>query len=84
MCNNVCLSKIGVYVTNTAIIIDHLYATTAKKSLQQLKQLYFEMKEDVFSSGNKYGYGFDTRKMEQVLQRHFDPEMRMSSVTEPK
>ena len=58
--------------------------TPAKKSLQQLKQLYFEMKEDVFSSGNKYGYGFDTRKMEEVLQRNFDPEMRMSSISEPK
>ena len=56
----------------------------AKKSLHQLKQLYFEMKEDVFGSGNKYGYGFDTKKMEEVLRRNFDPEMKMFSVAEPK
>ncbi len=42
------------------------------------------MKEDVFSSGNRYGYGFDTKKKEQVLLRYFDPEMKMTDVTEPK
>ena len=57
---------------------------SAKKSLHQLKQLYFELKEDVFSSGNKYGYGFDTKKKEQVLLRYFDPEIKMTDVTEPK
>ena len=56
----------------------------ARKSLHQLKQLYFELKEDVFSSGNKYGYGFDTKKKEQVLLRYFDPEMKMTAITEPK
>ena len=57
---------------------------SAKKSLYQLKQLYFEMKEDVFGSGNKYGYDFDTKKMEEVLKRNFTPEIRMASVLEPK
>lgn len=42
------------------------------------------MKEDVFGSGNKYGYGFDTKKMEEVLRRNFNPEMTMTSVLEPK
>lgn len=56
----------------------------AKKSLHQLKQLYLELKEDVFGSGNKYGYGFDTCKMEEVLRRNFGTDMKMNSVTEPK
>ena len=56
----------------------------AKMSLHKLKQLYLELKEDVFSSGNKYGYGFDTNKMEEVLRRNFGSEMRMNSVSEPK
>ena len=42
------------------------------------------MKEDVFGSGNKYGYDFDTKKMAEVLRRNFDPNMKMSSVLEPK
>ena len=56
----------------------------ARKSLYQLKQLYFEMKEDVFGSGNKYGYDFNTKKMEDVLKRNFDPDLTMMSVLEPK
>ena len=62
----------------------HLYFYAARKSLHQLKQLYFELKEEVFSSGNKYGYGFDTKKKERVLLRYFDPEMKMTAIMEPK
>ena len=66
------------------VMIPNSYDISAKKSLHQLKQLYFEMKEDVFGSGNKYGYDFDTKKMEEVLRRNFTPEMKMTSVLEPK
>ena len=73
-----------VYTAKGLIKFECRMLYSAKKSLHQLKQLYFELKEDVFSSGNRYGYGFDTKKKEQVLLRYFDPEMKMTDITEPK
>ena len=74
----------GEWSMHVHVLVGKCSFSLAKKSLYQLKQLYFEMKEDVFGSGNKYGYGFNTRKMEEVLKRNFGSDMTMMSVLEPK
>lgn len=56
----------------------------AKKSLQDLKQLFFRLKDDVFGTAKKWGYGCDTSKFAEVLKSYFGEEMKLADVTEPK
>lgn len=55
-----------------------------KKTLQELKQLFFEMADSVFGTANRYGYGCDSVGYNKVLQDYYGVTMKMSDVTEPK
>lgn len=55
----------------------------ARKSLQELRQLYFRMKEEVFSSP-RAGFAFNTRALERILQEELGSEIRMGDVKRPK
>ena len=53
----------------------------AKRTLAELRQVYFKMKEEVFSAG----FGTDnTKALEDLLKETIGENMRMSDVTEPK
>lgn len=56
----------------------------AKKSLQELKQLFFRLKDDVFGTAKMLGYGCNTSKFADILRSYFGEEMKMTDVTEPK
>ena len=56
-----------------------------KKTLAELRQFYFKLKEDVFSSQGIGGLGgFNTEELERILKEVLGTEMRMSDIKEPK
>lgn len=56
---------------------------TAKKSLKDLQQLCFKLKEDVFAKP-RAGVAFNTKAMEQMIVDEFGYDMTMSSIRRPK
>ena len=57
------------------------------KTLQQMRQLYFKIKNEVFG-GNIAGTFMKmpqkSKKFEQILKKEFGEDMLMSSVTHPR
>ena len=53
-----------------------------KKSLKDLKQLYFKLREKVFA--NPRGFDYDTDALEELLKENFGTTMCMNDVTHPK
>ena len=56
---------------------------TAKRSLAQLRQLYFKMKDKVFGT-DRLGFGYNTRALEGILMEEFGPTMKMTDVEFPR
>ena len=56
---------------------------TAGKSLLEIRQLYFKMREEVFSSP-RAGFAFNTKALEKLLQDELGTEMCMGDVKRPK
>ena len=62
------------------------YATSfsaAKKNLSELRQLYFKLKDQVFSSG-RLRVGYDTDALEEVLKETFGTDATMADCRYPK
>lgn len=55
----------------------------ANKSLAELRQLYFKMKDRVFGS-DRFGFAYNTEALENLLKEEFGTSMRLGSVTTPK
>ena len=55
----------------------------AKKSLSQLRQLYFKMKDKVFGS-DRFGFAYNTEALEKLLKDEFGSSMKLSDVDFPK
>lgn len=55
----------------------------AKKSLQELKQLFFQLKDDVFGTAKVSNFGCDGSKFSKILQSYFG-EKKMTDVSEPR
>lgn len=53
------------------------------KSLLDLRQIYFEIKETVFEKA-KLGYVCDSQAFEEILKRYLTPDKRMGDVRHPK
>lgn len=53
------------------------------KSLLDLRQIYFEIKEIVFEK-KKLGYVCDTPAFEEILKRYLTPDKKMGDVRHPK
>ena len=70
-------------VTHTHITHTHTHTQTAGLDLDQLRQLYFEMKETVFKNP-KFGYACDTPALEALLKKTLGTEMRMCDKQEPR
>ena len=58
--------------------------TLAKKSLSQLRQLYFKMKDEVFGKTKGAGMSFNTAGLEKIFKREFTEHMCMDDVTYPR
>lgn len=54
---------------------------SAKRSLAQLRQLYFRMREEVFG---KSAVSYNTAGLETMLKREFTETMCMDDVTYPR
>ncbi|XP_019852623.1 PREDICTED: 85/88 kDa calcium-independent phospholipase A2-like isoform X2 [Amphimedon queenslandica] len=54
-----------------------------KKTLAELRQVYFKLKEDIFSKTG-FGIGYNTEALELILKENFDSNIRMSDIKEPK
>jgi len=61
----------------------YMYITVGKKSLKELRQLYFKMKDKIFTTG-RYGMGYDSEALDEILQEYLDPDIRMTDVSHPK
>ena len=68
MCNQTLTSNIHFFV--------------AKKTLPQLRRLYFILKERVFSSSSPFGY--DTAELEEFYREELGTHMTMDSVSHPR
>lgn len=69
------------YLGNLITCVSFLYA--AKRSLPQLRQMYFKMRERVLLKPHA-GMGFDTDAYEELLKEEVGTNMTMSDVQEPK
>ena len=58
-------------------------STTAKRNLSELRQLYFKLKDRVFSEG-RLGFAYNTTSLEKLLQEEFGTEALMTDVRHPK
>ena len=56
----------------------------AKKTLQELKQLFFQLKDDVFGTAKLAGFGCDSNKFSTILKSYFGEEMKLTAVSEPR
>ena len=54
------------------------------KSLHQLRQLFFRMKDEIFAKGLIPGTGYDTIALEKILQEELGANTRMSDVRYPR
>ncbi len=52
-------------------------------SISQLRNLFFQLKEEVFSKG-RVGFCYDTAKLEEMLKEELGTDTRMSDVKHPK
>ncbi|CAI8015911.1 85/88 kDa calcium-independent phospholipase A2 [Geodia barretti] len=59
--------------TGAIIVLGLLYA---KKSLQEIRQLYYRLKDDVFASP-RFGMAYNTSALEELLVDLFGTEMTM-------
>ena len=53
------------------------------KSLRELRQLYFRIKDEIFAKG-RYGFGWDSDAYEEILQQYLDPKIKLMDVTHPR
>ena len=56
----------------------------AKRTLPELRKLYFELKDEIFATASHSGYNCDTGKLEQLLKKYLGDTMKLSDVDHPK
>jgi hypothetical protein len=61
----------------------NIHFSTGKKSLRDLRQLYFLLKNRVFMK-SRHGFGYSSNALEEILKEYLDPEMKMSDTKHPK
>jgi hypothetical protein len=59
-------------------------SSAAKMTLQELKQFFFRLKDEVFGTAKMFGYGCNTSKLAEALRTRFGEKMKMTDVVEPK
>ena len=57
---------------------------TAKKSIAQLRQLYFKMKDEIFGKARLGGISFNTVGLEKILKDEFTERVCMDDESYPR
>ncbi len=65
------------------ITLNMIFFFPGKQSLKGLRQLYFKLKDRIFSKA-RYGYGYDSEVLDEILQEYLDPDIKMTDVSHPK
>ena len=52
--------------------------------MHKLRQIYFKLKDHVFSNAKMGGYAYNSEELERLLKEEFGTEMKMSDVKHPK
>lgn len=65
------------------LMLSFILLSAAKKSLAELRQLYFMMKEKVFGS-DRFGFAYNTDNLEQLLKDEFGTTITMADEEFPK
>ena len=60
-----------------------MHNLSAKMTCDELRQLYFEMRDRVFKNP-KWGLNCDTQALEKLIKARFGEEMTMADVEKPK
>lgn len=68
---------------NVCWISNTFFLFLAKKSLSRLRQLYFRLKDRVFSEG-RLGFAYNTASLEKILKEEFGTDALLSDVKHPK
>ena len=55
----------------------------AKKTVKEVRKIYFRLKEEVFSSP-RAGFAYNTAALEKLLQETLGSRTQMNSVSSPK
>ena len=55
---------------------------SGKRSLRELRQFFFNIKDEVFGTG-KHGMGYDTDKLEKIVKKEFG-DMKMNDISHPR
>ena len=65
------------------VLTSYCCYNVAKKTLSELRKLYFRMKDEVFGK-SFVGVSYDTDSLEKILKEEFGEEMIMNDVTYPR
>ena len=63
--------------------MSHSLLYLAKKSVSELRKLYFKMKDKVFGSV-RFGVAYNTEALEQILKDELGSDTKLSDVEFPK
>ena len=74
------LKKIFAY---EKLIKHFLFSSVANKTLPELRQLYYRMKDQVFAKA-RAGFAYNSKALEVILQEVLGTEMMMKDVSQPK
>lgn len=61
-----------------------VFVFLANKSISQLRQLYFRMKDEIFGQTRHGGVSYNTDGLERVLKEEFKEHLCMDDVTYPR
>lgn len=73
----------AVTIERNCMEFDVAICFTAKRSLAQLRQLYFKMKDKVFGT-DRLGFAYNTQALELLLKEEFGTTMIMTDIEFPK
>ena len=73
-----------ILLTPKCLIPFFFIVYTAKKSIAQLRQLYFKMKDEIFGKARLGGISFNTVGLEKILKDEFTERVCMDDESYPR
>ena len=72
------------YIIVLILVVYKSRLLLAKKSITQLRQLYFKMKDEIFGKARHGGLSFNTHGLEKLLKEEFSEHVCMDDETYPR